>query len=350
MPKPIVINGRELSAKYAPYIIAEVSANHNGSIERAKQTILAAKKAGAHAVKIQSYTPDTMTIQSDAPDFCLTEGIWKGRTLYDLYAEAYTPFEWHPELFAFAKSHQITLFSSPFDESAVDLLASLEAPAYKVASFELVDLPLIAYMAKQGKPILMSTGMASLQEIGEAIETARTNGCNEIAIFHCVSSYPAPLEQANLRSITALRDEFDVQVGLSDHTLGTTASVAATVLGASLIEKHFTLNRADGGVDSSFSLEPSEMQSLVENCKGAFDALGVVNLERPESEGDNRDYRRSLYFVNDIKTGSTIGKNDVRRIRPGMGLAPKYYDSIVGSLAKRDIKRGDRVTISDLNE
>lgn len=350
MPKPIVINGRELSAKYSPYIIAEVSANHNGSIERAKDTILAAKKAGAHAVKIQSYTPDTMTIQSDAPDFCLTEGIWKGRTLYDLYAEAYTPFEWHPELFAFAKSQQITLFSSPFDESAVDLLASLDAPAYKVASFELVDLPLIAYMARQKKPILMSTGMASLQEIGEAIETARTNGCNEIAIFHCVSSYPAPLEQANLRSITALRDEFDVQVGLSDHTLGTTASVAATVLGASLIEKHFTLNRADGGVDSSFSLEPSEMQGLVENCKGAFDALGSVDLDRPEAEGGNRNYRRSLYFVNDIKAGSKISVNDVRRIRPGFGLAPKYYEAIIGSTAKRDIKRGDRVVKSDLDD
>jgi len=348
MPNAIVINGRELSSNNSPYIIAEVSANHNGSIKRAKDTILAAKVAGANAVKIQSYTPDTMTIKSDKPDFCLTDGLWKGRTLYDLYAEAYTPFEWHAELFAFAKHHGITLFSSPFDESAVDLLASLHAPAYKVASFELVDLPLIAYMAKQNKPMLMSTGMASIQEIAEAIETARSNGCNEIAIFHCVSSYPAPLNQANLRSITALQQEFDVQVGLSDHTLGTTASVAATVLGASLIEKHFTLSRADGGVDSAFSLEPKEMQDLVENCKGAFEALGSNGLQRPLAEGGNRNYRRSLYFVNDIAKGDVIQARDVRRIRPGFGLAPKYFNQIVGSVASRDIYRGDRVSEQDL--
>lgn len=349
MPKAIVINGRELSSRFPPYIIAEVSANHNGSIERAKETILAAKTAGAHAVKIQSYTPDTMTIESDNKDFWLTEGIWKGRSLYDLYAEAYTPFEWHAELFSFAAQHNITLFSSPFDESAVDLLASLHAPAYKVASFELVDLPLIAYMAQQGKPLLMSTGMASFQEIGEAIETARTQGCDEIAIFHCVSSYPAPLNQANLRSITALQKEFDVQVGLSDHTLGTTASVAATVLGASLIEKHFTLRRADGGVDSSFSLEPDELSRLVEDCQGAFDALGGDNLQRPIAEGENRNYRRSLYFVNDVAKGAQIKADDVRRIRPGFGLAPKYLDQVIGSTATRDIRRGDRVLKEDIN-
>lgn len=347
MPKPVVINNRELSSNHAPYIIAEVSANHNGSIERAKQTILAAKEAGVCAVKIQSYTPDTMTIECDNKDFWIEDGLWKGRSLYDLYTQAYTPFEWHKELFSYAKELDITLFSSPFDESAVDLLASLDAPAYKIASFELVDLPLIAYIAKLKKPMLMSTGMASLDEIAEAIKTARDNGCEQLAIFHCISSYPTPLKQANLRSIIALRDKFDVQVGLSDHTLGTTASVTATALGATLIEKHFTLDRSDGGVDSTFSLEPAQMKTLVDDCKGAFDALGQ-HFTRPKLEDSNRNFRRSLYFVKDLTKGDIISAEHVRRIRPGFGIAPKYFDQVIGNTANRDIKRGERVTMADV--
>ncbi|MGB3726941.1 MAG: pseudaminic acid synthase [Glaciecola sp.] len=348
MPNPIVIAGRELSANQSPYIIAEVSANHNGSIERAKETILAAKHAGAHAVKIQTYTADTMTIESDNPDFFVNSGLWQGRSLYDLYCEAHTPFEWHEALFSYARSIGITLFSSPFDETAVDLLHNLDAPAYKIASFELVDLPLIAYIAKLKKPMLMSTGMASLDEIGEAIETARTHGCEQLAIFHCISSYPAPLDQANLRSIQTLQETFDVQVGLSDHTLGNTASIAATSLGATLIEKHFTLNRADGGVDSAFSIEPAELADMVVACEGAHSALGSHNGSRAASESANKNFRRSLYFVADLKQGEVIEAEHVRRIRPGFGIAPKYYDQLIGATATRDIKRGDRVLMSDL--
>lgn len=349
MPKAVVINDRELSAQYSPYIIAEVSANHNGCIERAKQTILAAKEAGVDAVKIQTYTPDTMTIKSDNPDFWIKGGLWDGRSLYDLYEQAYTPFEWHEELFAYAREINITLFSSPFDESAVDLLHSLNTPAYKVASFELVDLPLIAYIAQQKKPMLMSTGMASYSEIAEAIKTARDNGCEQLAIFHCISSYPTPLSEANVGAIVGLQKEFDVQVGLSDHTLGTTASMAATVLGASLIEKHFTLSRADGGVDSAFSLEPHEMKALVEQCKDAFAAVGNKDFVRPNVESGNKVFRRSLYFVKDIKAGEIITPEHVRRIRPGFGLAPKYYDQLIGQVAKRDIQQGDRALASDID-
>jgi len=242
------INNREISRYVSPYIIAEISANHNGSIIRAKETILAAKNTGVDAVKIQTYTPDTMTIDVQNDDFLIKEGPWKDRTLYDLYSEAYTPFEWHKELFKYAESLNITLFSSPFDESAVDLLDSLDVPAYKVASFELVDLPLIKYIASKQKPIFMSTGMASYEEIGNAIETAKVSGADSIVIFHCISSYPAPLSEANLQAINLLRNEFKIEVGLSDHTKGNMASIVATSLGASAIEKHFTLDRSDGGV------------------------------------------------------------------------------------------------------
>ena len=345
MIDPIFIQGRALSANHSPYIIAEISANHNGSIDRAKATILAAKQSGVDAVKLQTYTPDTMTIDSNLDDFSIKKGLWKGRTLYDLYGEAFTPFEWHKTLFDYAKSLEITLFSSPFDESAVDLLESLNTPAYKVASFELVDLPLIKYMAKKNKPILMSTGMANLVEIGEAIEVAKINGCHEIALFHCISCYPAPLNQANLSSIIKLRDEFKVQVGLSDHTLGNTASIVATTLGATLIEKHFTLNRDDGGVDSSFSLEPNEMAALVNECKGAFDALGNQDFNRPVVEDQNKIFRRSIYFVENLKQGEVITEKHIRRIRPGFGLAPKHYENVLGSRVKCNVTKGERVTL-----
>ena len=340
------IGEREISSDFPPFVIAEVSANHNGSIDRAKDTILAARDAGAHAVKIQTYTPDTMTIDVDNSDFFISDGLWKGRSLYDLYGEAFTPFEWHEELFAYARRIGVTLFSSPFDESAVDLLASLDAPAYKVASFEIVDLPLIRYIANQNKPILMSTGMASIEEIANAIETARMAGNDNIALFHCISSYPAPLSEANLNIIPLLRKEFGVQVGLSDHTIGNMASVLATSLGATVIEKHFTLNRDDGGVDSSFSLEPAEMQSLVEQTTEAFSAMGPREFGRSKVEEPNKVFRRSLYFVEDVEAGDILTPDKVRRIRPGYGLEAKYFDEVIGSTARKPAKRGDRVTLA----
>ena len=344
MLQAVTIAGREISSNMPPYIIAEVSANHNGSIERAKQSILAAKNAGASAVKIQSYTPDTMTLDLDTEDFRITQGLWKGYNLYKLYGEAYTPFEWHQSLFEYAKSLDITLFSSPFDESAVDLLSSLEAPAYKVASFELVDIPLIRYIAKQGKPMLMSTGMASYQEIAEALEAARSGGCNEIALFHCISSYPAPMSQADLNSIKSLRDEFKVQVGLSDHTLGNTAAVVATALGASLIEKHFTISRADKGPDSEFSIEPAELKALIEDTQAAYQSLGNGSQTRAKVEQASLAFRRSLYFVAPLSKGDVVAPHHVRRIRPGFGLAPKYYDDVIGRTVISDIAMGDRVS------
>lgn len=347
MTRPIVINGRELSAENVPYIIAEISANHNGSLRRAKETILAARDSGVDAVKIQTYTPDTMTIQSEGKDFWIHEGLWKGRALYDLYAEAHTPFEWQHELFDYALQVGVTLFSSPFDETAVDLLQSLQTPAYKVASFELVDLPLIAYIAQKKKPMLLSTGMASFEEIGRALDVARKAGCTDIGIFHCISGYPTPLDQANVRLMNVLRDTFDVEVGLSDHTLGPVASIAATALGAAFIEKHFTLSRADGGVDSAFSLEPAEMKDLVTQCHATFKALGRGSAERSDVEVGNKTFRRSLYFVEDLMKGDVITERHVKRIRPGFGLSPEYYNQVIGSRAKRAVRKGDRVVLAD---
>ncbi len=342
--KPFFIKNREISNKFPPYIIAEISANHNGSLIRAKESILAAKKAGVDAVKIQTYTPDTMTIEVDNSDFFIKEGLWKNRSLYSLYSEAYTPYEWHRELFDFAFENEITLFSSPFDESAVDLLDSLQVPAFKVASFEIVDLPLIKYIASKNKPILMSTGMASLSEIGNAVETIKSVGNNSIALFHCISSYPTPISQANLNSISVLKKEFNLEVGLSDHTFGNLASLIATSIGASIIEKHFTLSRNDGGVDSSFSLEPAEMNSLVIETKKAFSALGSKDLKRSKYEESNRVFRRSVYFVKDVKKGEILNQNNIRRIRPGFGLEPKYYENIIGQECLKSAKRGDKVT------
>lgn len=340
----IIIGSRKISNSFSPYIIAEVSANHNGSIIRAKETILAAKNTGVDAVKIQTYTPDTMTIDVENPDFYISDGLWKGRSLYELYGEAFTPFEWHEELFSYAKEIGVTLFSSPFDETAVDLLEKLDVPAYKVASFEIVDLPLIKYIASKNKPILMSTGMASLDEVGNAIETARSVGNNNLALFHCISSYPAPISESNLNMIQILQREFNIQVGLSDHTIGNLASVLATSLGATVIEKHFTLNRSDGGVDSSFSLEPDEMQSLVNETKEAFSALGGSTFKRASIEEENKAFRRSLYFVDDVNEGDVITDDCVRRIRPGFGLDAKYYEIVIGSKCLKSAKRGDRVT------
>jgi len=338
------IENRVIDPTSYPYIIAELSANHNGSLDRAKLSIKIAKKCGVDAVKIQTYNADTMTIDCDKNDFIIKGGLWNGYKLYKLYTEAHTPFEWHSELYRYAKEIGITLFSTPFDESAVDLLETLNTPAYKIASFELTDLPLIGYVAKKGKPMLMSTGMATENEISEALETARSGGCNSLLLFHCISSYPAPIEQANLKQILNLKKRFGVSIGLSDHTLGNTTAIASIALGACAIEKHFTISRKDKGPDSEFSVEPSELKELVKDTKNAWEALGNEGFNRPKAELSSNIFRRSIYFVNDIKSGEKIKKADIRRIRPGFGLPPKYFDKLIGKTLIKDVKRGDAVS------
>ncbi len=321
-------------------MIAELSANHNGTLERALESIEVAKQCGADAVKIQSYSPDTMTIDSKAPDFQIRGGLWDGYTLYELYQQAQTPFHWHQALFDHARQCGITLFSTPFDESAVDLLEGLETPAYKIASFELTDLPLIRYVAATGKPMILSTGMASENEIEEAVSAARESGCRELVLLHCISSYPTPIDQAHLRQIPALRDRFGVATGLSDHTQGTTAAIAAVALGASVIEKHFTLSRSDGSPDSPFSLEPDELSHLCREVKNAWLALGGDGFSRSEAEQSSQQFRRSVYFVTDLPAGTTVKPHHIRRIRPGHGLPPKHFDQIVGQRLNQPVTAG----------
>jgi N-acetylneuraminate synthase len=342
------IAGQHIGPDHSPYIIAELSANHNGSLTRALESIQAAKDAGATAVKIQTYTADTITIDSDRPEFMIKGGLWDGYKLYDLYKWAETPYEWHEEMFAFAASIGITIFSTPFDNTAVDLLESLNTPAYKIASFELIDLPLIRYVASTRKPMIMSTGMASETDIEEAVQTAREGGCNDIVLLHCISSYPAPLSSANLAKLSLLSNRFGVQVGLSDHTLGTTASVAAVALGATVIEKHFTLSRADKGPDCEFSLEPDELKQLCDDAYGAWSAIGTASFERAEEEKASLVFRRSLYFVKDLPAGHVIAEGDVRSIRPGYGLAPKYKDGLIGKTLKSSVVFGQPVSVSVL--
>lgn len=334
------INGRLIGPDQPPYVIAELSANHNGSLERALQTIDAAKRCGADAVKLQTYTADTMTIDCDAPDFMIKGGLWDGFKLYDLYKWAETPYEWHHVMFEHARKIGITVFSTPFDETAVDLLEGLNTPAYKIASFELVDLPLIRYVASTGKPMIMSTGMASEAEIGEAVATAREAGSKDLVLLHCISSYPAPMDQANLRQIPELAKHFGLLAGLSDHTMGTTASVAAIALGACVIEKHFTLSRKDKGPDSEFSLEPADLERLCNETKEAWQALGKAAFERQKAEEGSKVFRRSLYFVKDLPAGHVITAEDIRRIRPGMGLAPKHFDSVMGRELRWNVRAG----------
>jgi pseudaminic acid synthase len=326
-----------------PYVIAELSANHNGSLERALQTIDAAKRCGAAAIKLQTYTADTMTIDSDSPDFMIKGGLWDGFKLYDLYKWAETPYEWHKAMFEHARKIGVTVFSTPFDETAVDLLESLDTPAYKIASFELVDLPLIRYVASTGKPMIMSTGMASESEIEEALTTARDTGCKDLILLHCISSYPAPMDQANLRQIPELAKRFGVLTGLSDHTMGTTASVAAIALGACMIEKHFTLSRGIKGPDSEFSLEPVDLERLCSETKEAWQALGKPSFARQKAEEGSKVFRRSLYFVKDLTAGHVIGPGDIRRIRPGMGMAPKFYEEVIGARLTSNVARGTPV-------
>jgi pseudaminic acid synthase len=336
----ITIAGRRIGPGHPPYVIAEMSGNHNGDINRAIALLEAAKKAGADAVKLQTYTADTITIDHDGPEFRIEGGLWDGETLYKLYEKAHTPWVWHPALFDRARALGLTIFSSPFDFTAIDFLEKLNAPAYKIASFEIVDLPLIQRAAKTGKPLIMSTGIASLGEIGEAVETARAAGCREIALLHCTSGYPTPPEESNLRTIPHLAEAFGAVAGLSDHTPGTAVPVAAVALGASVIEKHFTLRRADGGPDSAFSLEPEELTDLVVNCRTAWTALGKVNYELEASEKGSKIFRRSLYAVKDIPAGATLTADNVRSIRPGHGLPPKHLPDVLGRRAGRAIARG----------
>jgi len=345
MTAPVVtIAGREIGPGCPPYVIAEVSGNHNGDIERAFAIMEAAKEAGADAVKLQTYTADTMTIDHDGPDFTIKGGLWDGRRLYDLYEWAHTPWEWHEALFEKGRALGITVFSTPFDATAVDFLEKLGAPAYKIASFELVDLGLIERVAATGKPMIVSTGMGDLAEIAEAVATARSAGCRELIMLHCVSGYPTPVEESNLLTITELARQFNTVTGLSDHTLGIGVAVAATVLGAAAIEKHVTLRRQDGGPDAAFSLEPEELMALVKECRTAWTAIGVAGFERKASEVPNVIFRRSLYVVADVKKGEPLTEWNVRAIRPGHGLAPKHLKEVLGRPAARDLKRGEPVS------
>ena len=343
MIKQITIANRVVGPNFPPYVIAEMSANHNGSIDNARRIIEEAKKSGADAIKLQTYRPDTITLKSDAPDFQIKGTLWEGRTLYELYEEAHTPWEWHKPLFEHARNIGITLFSSPFDNTAVDLLEDLNAPAYKIASFEAVDLPLIKYVAATGKPMIISTGMADAEEIQEAIDAASEGGCKELAILHCVSGYPAPAADYNLRTITDMIQRFGLVTGLSDHTLDNITAIASVALGASIIEKHFTLDHSGGGPDDSFSLEPAEMAALCLGARTAWQALGQIDYGRKASEKGNLQFRRSLYFVQDMKAGERITAEKVKSIRPGFGLAPKYLDQVLGASVAVNVLRGTPV-------
>jgi pseudaminic acid synthase len=340
----IEIAGRKIGRGYPTYIVAEMSANHHQNFERAAEILKAAKECGADAVKLQTYTPDTITIDCRNEYFQIGKGtIWEGRHLYDLYGEAYTPWEWQPKLKEIADALGLDLFSSPFDHTAVDFLEKMDVPAYKIASFELVDLPLIRRVAQTGKPLIMSTGMAALAEIDEAVHTAREAGATQIALLKCTSAYPAPPEEMNLRTIPHLSEAFQVPVGLSDHTLGIAIPVAAVALGACMVEKHFTLSRSIPGPDSSFSLEPDEFKTMVEAIRTAEKSFGSVSYTATEQEAASRVFRRSLFVVQDMKAGDRFSEQNLRSIRPGMGLPPKYYDTLLGKPVKKDVKKGTPV-------
>lgn len=341
----ITIAGRRIAVDAPPYVIAELSANHNGKLDTALRIVDAAKAAGASAVKLQTYRPDTITLNSDAEPFRIRGGLWDGRTLYDLYEEAHMPWDWHNVLFQHAHKLGITIFSSPFDTTAVDLLESLNAPAYKIASFEAIDLPLIKYVAGTGKPMIISTGMADADEIGEAVEAARAGGCKELALLHCVSGYPAPAADYNLRTIADMRARFGAVIGLSDHTLDNTTALASVALGAAIIEKHFTLDRSGGGPDDSFSLEPRELEALCQGSRTAWESLGQVDYGCKSSEQGNVKFRRSLYFVKALKTGEMITADSVRSVRPGYGLAPKFLDQVIGRQLVKDVDYATPVSL-----
>ena len=348
MNSSIRIACREIGPALPPYVIAEMSANHTGNIDTAFKIIEAASAAGADAVKIQTYTADTITLNCSKPDFQIRQGLWAGKTLYELYQWAHTPWEWHAPLFAHARKLGITIFSSPFDHTAVDLLENLGAPAYKIASFEAIDLPLIRYVASTGKPMIISTGMANAEEIAEAVQAAQEGGCRELAILHCVSGYPAPAKDYNLRTLVDMQHRFGLVTGLSDHTLDNTTAVASVALGACIIEKHFTLDRQGGGPDDSFSLEPADLENLCRGSRTAWEAMGQVDYGRKSSEQGNVQFRRSLYFVKDLKAGEVIADDAVRSVRPGYGLAPKYLDNIIGRRVCTDVAAMSPVQVSDI--
>jgi N-acetylneuraminate synthase len=336
------IAGREIGPGQPPYVIAEMSGNHNQSLERALAIVDAAADAGAHAVKIQTYTADTMTLDIAEGEFFISDpgSLWQGNSLHKLYQQAHTPWEWHAPIFRRARERGIVCFSTPFDDSAVELLESLQAPAYKIASFELVHLPLIRRVAATGKPMIMSTGMATLAEIDEAVAAARGAGCTQLALLKCTSTYPATPGNSNVRTIAHMRGLYDCEVGLSDHTMGVGVAVAAVACGATLVEKHFTLARADGGVDSAFSLEPAELACLVTETERAWQGLGEVRYGCTAAEAPSLAYRRSIYVVADLKAGDVLGMDNLRCIRPGGGLPPKYLEMVLGRRVSRDVRRG----------
>jgi N-acetylneuraminate synthase len=340
--RTIQIAGRYIGPNHIPFIIAEMSGNHNQSLERALEIVEVAAKTGAHALKIQTYTPDTMTIDLDEREFHISDpkSLWGGASLYKLYGEAYTPWEWHKPIFDRARELGIIAFSTPFDDTAVDFLESLDVPCYKIASFENTDLPLIRRVAATGKPLIISTGMATVAELDETVRAAREAGCKDLILLKCTSTYPSTAENANILTIPHLRELFGCEVGLSDHTMGVGVSVASVALGATVIEKHFTLSRADGGVDSAFSMEPAEMAQLVVESGKAWQALGQVSYGPTEAEKKSLQYRRSLYVVRDIKAGDMLTKENVRAIRPGLGLPTKYLGEVLGQTVKQDVKRG----------
>jgi N-acetylneuraminate synthase len=342
MDKLIKIADRYIGQNQAPFVIAEMSGNHNQSLERALEIVEAAAKTGAHALKIQTYTPDTMTLDLDEREFHISDpnSLWTGTSLYKLYGEAYTPWEWHKPIFDRARELGIIAFSTPFDDTAVDFLESLDVPCYKIASFENTDLPLIRRVAATGKPLIISTGMASIAELDDTVRAAREAGCKDLILLKCTSTYPATAENTNILTIPHLRELFGCEVGLSDHTMGVGVSVASVALGATVIEKHFTLSRADGGVDSTFSMEPAEMAQLVVESERAWQALGQVSYGATEKEKKSLVFRRSLYVVKDLKAGEVLTRENVRAIRPGLGLPTKYFEQVLGKSVKRDVLRG----------
>jgi pseudaminic acid synthase len=344
--KVIEIQGRKIGVDYAPFVIAEMSGNHNQSLERAFEIVEAAAKTGAHGLKIQTYTADTMTLDISEGEFFINDpqSLWQGTSLYKLYQQAYTPWEWHKPIFDRCKELGIIGFSTPFDATAVDFLESLDVPCYKIASFENTDIPLIRKVANAGKPMIISTGMATIAELDETVRTARESGCEDIVLLKCTSTYPATSENTNILTIPHLQDLFDAQVGLSDHTMGIGVAVASVALGATVIEKHFTLSRADGGVDSAFSMEPEEMQQLVIETERAWASLGKISYGATEAEKKSLMYRRSLYITQDLKTGDILTPENIKAIRPGLGLPPKYYDILLGKAVKQDIKRGSPIS------
>jgi N-acetylneuraminate synthase len=344
--KTTMIQNREIGPNQPPFIIAEMSGNHNQSLDRALEIVEAAAKAGAHAVKIQTYTADTMTLDIDEREFHIddTKSLWKGMSLYKLYQQAYTPWEWHKPIFERCKALGLIYFSTPFDASAVDFLESLGAPAYKIASFENTDIPLIRKVAATGKPMLISTGMASIAELDEAVRTARESGCNDLILLKCTSTYPATAENTNIATIPHMRELFGTEVGISDHTMGIGVSVAAVALGATVIEKHFTLRRDDGGVDSAFSMEPDELRELVVESERAWHSLGTISYGPTEEEKGSLQFRRSLYVATNMQVGDVFTKDNLRIIRPASGLPPKYYDLLIGKKIGRDAQKGTPVT------